>query len=78
MSEVERIEGEMREIVEEMGFGHLTLREFISMIREDRNNYYSSPEQLLAAFHHIIEDIIDDKLLEVPNKYSLHDLSRKC
>merc|ERR1719347_446505 len=35
------------------------------MIRDDPNNYYGSPDELLQAFQEIIEGRIDGKLLEV-------------
>ena len=35
------------------------------MIKNDPANFYDSPEELLEAFHDIIENRIDGKLLEV-------------
>jgi uncharacterized protein (DUF885 family) len=35
------------------------------MIRNDPDNYYKSPKELLAAFHDIIENKIEGKLLDI-------------
>ena len=43
----------------------MTLEEFTEMTRNDPANFFASPEELLAAFHEIIEGSIDGKLLEV-------------
>jgi len=67
LNEVERIEDEMRKIVIEMGYVDMSLQNFTEMIRNDPNNFYNSPEELLAAFHEIIENQIDDHLLEIFN-----------
>jgi len=37
------------------------------MIRNNKSNYYSSPEELLQAFHDIIEKMIEPKLLDIFN-----------
>jgi len=65
LSEVDRIEEEMLLIVREMGYEDLTLQEFTEMIRTDPANFFDSPEELLQAFHDIIEGQIDGKLLEI-------------
>ena len=77
--EVERIEGEMLLIVLELGYQNMTLQEFAEMVRTDENNFYNSSEALLQvgrecyvmlvhifkAFHDIIENRIEGKLLDV-------------
>ena len=65
LREVERIEGEMLLIVREMGFSNLTLPQFTDMIRNDPANFYTSPAELLAGFHDIIENKIQGKLLDI-------------
>jgi uncharacterized protein (DUF885 family) len=64
VQEVERIEEEMREIVKEMGY-NLTLPQFIDMLRNDKNNFFNSPQELLDSFKDIIENRIDQKLLDI-------------
>jgi len=68
LEEVKRIEAEMEKIVVEMGHENMTLQEFTAMIRNDSTNFYTSPEELLGAFHEIIENQIDGHLLEIFNK----------
>ena len=65
LMEVDRIEEKMTEIKDQMNFSNLTLKQFTDMIRSDPANYYSSPEELLARFREIIEDLIDSRLLTV-------------
>jgi len=65
LNEVARIEEEMILIVREMGYENLTLGEFTEMIRTDPANFFDSPEELLQAFHDIIEGQIEGKLLEI-------------
>ena len=43
----------------------MTLEEFTEMTRNDPANFFGSPEELLAAFHEIIEGSIEGRLLEV-------------
>jgi len=64
LEEVERIETEMKEIVIEMGY-NLTLPEFIQVLRNDKANYFNSPEELMAAFHEIIENRINPRILDL-------------
>ena len=66
IQEVERIEDEMREIIKEMGYD-LTLPEFTDMIKNDKNNFFDSPIELLAAFKEIIEEKIEPKILQIFN-----------
>jgi len=65
LEEVERIETEMKKIVVEMGFENMTLSEFTEMIRTDPDNFFKSADELLAAFHDIIENKIEGHLLEI-------------
>ena len=65
LAEVARIEEEMKEIVKEMGHPNMTLKEFTDMIRKDADNFYKSPEELLAAFKDIVENKIDGHILEI-------------
>jgi uncharacterized protein (DUF885 family) len=43
----------------------MTLEDFTAMIRADPANFFTSPEELLANFHEIIENQINGKLLDV-------------
>ena len=45
--------------------GNLTLPEFNEMIRTDKNNFFSSPDELLQAFKGIIERQIEGKLGDI-------------
>jgi len=53
LEEVARIEGEMKEVIKEMGLD-LTLPEFIKKLREDKDSFFSSPKELLDTFSTII------------------------
>lgn len=64
LEEVDRIETEMKEIVIEMGL-NLTLPQFIEMIRNDKSNFFNSPEELMASFHEIIENRINPRILDL-------------
>jgi len=64
LDEVERIENEMKKIVKEMGYD-LSLRDFTKMIRNDPNNYYETPEALIAGFKDIVENRIQPRILEI-------------
>jgi len=66
LQEVERIENEMKDIIAEMGYD-LTLPEFTDMIRNDKANFFDSPEELLAAFKDIIENKVDPIILQIFN-----------
>ena len=63
LEEVERIEDAMKEIVVEMGYEYMTLQNFNKIIRNNRTNFYNSADELLKAFHEIIENQIDSQLL---------------
>ena len=65
LQEVERIELEMKEIVTELGYTNISLQQFTDIIRNDPNNYYQTPEELLEAFRNIVENIIEPHLLEI-------------
>ena len=65
LEEVERIELEMKEIVTELGYTNISLQQFTDIIRNDPNNYYQSPEELLEAFRNIVENIIEPHLLDI-------------
>jgi len=53
LQEVERIEGEMKEIIHEMGL-ELSLSEFTEKMRDDPTNYCGTSEELMEGFRHII------------------------
>ena len=62
LREVERIEGEMLSIIRELGYSNLTLPQFTEQVRNDPANFYTSSEELLAAWKNIIEGKIQGKL----------------
>ena len=55
----------MKEIVVEMGYEYMTLQNFNKIIRNNRTNFYNSADELLKAFHEIIENQIDSQLLNI-------------
>ena len=55
----------MKKIVVEMGHEDLAISDFTEMIRTDPNNFFNSSDELLNAFHDIIENKIDGHLLEI-------------
>ena len=64
LEEVKRIEDEMRIIIQELGL-KLSLEEFIKQLRNDKQNFYGSAEELLGAFHTIIWDRVDPQLTKI-------------
>ena len=56
LEEVERIEDAMKEIVVEMGYEDMTLQNFTKMIRNNKTNFYNLADELLEAFHEIIDN----------------------
>jgi prolyl oligopeptidase len=60
LKELSRIHGEMRAIVDRIGF-KASLRDFISSLRRDRALYNPSAAELLAGFKKILEQM-DEKL----------------
>ena len=64
LDEVDRIEAEMREIITELGYNY-TLQEFIEFVRNDKNNFFTTPKDLLDAFKDILENRINPRLLDL-------------
>ncbi|KAF0286892.1 hypothetical protein FJT64_014656 [Amphibalanus amphitrite] len=64
LDEVERIEADMRKVVEELGL-NMTLQQFSDKLRTDPANYYDSPQELIDGFTTIIRDRIGPKMLTV-------------
>lgn len=62
-SEVKRIRAEMHKVMEQVGFKG-TLNEFFTFLRTDKRFYYSTPEELLAAYQ-AISKRIDPHLVKV-------------
>jgi len=62
--EVERIEEEMKQIIKQLGLS-VGLSEFIQQLRDDKNNFYQSSEELLAAFDDIIRQKIEPQLTKL-------------
>ncbi|XP_037073357.1 uncharacterized protein LOC119094401 [Pollicipes pollicipes] len=65
LEEVKRIEGDMKKVVDELGFGDMTVQEFSEKLRTDKSNYYESSEELIAGFTKIIRDKIRPKMMKV-------------
>jgi len=61
ISEVANIEAEMRGVIEELDLD-LTVKEFVSKLRNDPANYFGSGEEVLSAFNRTINDKILAKL----------------
>ena len=53
-----RIEGEMREVIKELGL-EMSLNDFIVKLRNDKANFFNSKQELLDAFSTIIHDKLD-------------------
>ena len=56
-AEVNRIEAEMKEIMQQLG-QEVSLKQFIENLREDKSNFFRSKEELLAAGKEIVFDKI--------------------
>lgn len=61
VEEVARIEGEMREVIKELGLT-TSLSAFIEQLREDKANFFPTKEELLAAFDTIIRKRVEPQL----------------
>jgi len=68
LKEVERIENEMKKIMEELGHGDITLKQFQDKMKKDPSNYFKSKEELLEAVKDIIENKIAPKILTIFKK----------
>ena len=64
LEEVQRIEDEMRVIIQELGL-NLSLEEFITQLRNDKKNFFGSADELLGAFHTIIWDRVEPQLNKI-------------
>ncbi|KAB7497565.1 hypothetical protein Anas_03160 [Armadillidium nasatum] len=62
--EVARIQREMEQIVNELGY-NMSTQEFSEMIRNDPQNYYNNSDDLLAGFENIVYDVIPPHLPEI-------------
>ena len=49
------------QIVYELGY-NMTVSEFSAMLTSDPNNYYETPDELMAGFETIVYDVIDPAL----------------
>ena len=70
LSEVARIETEMRAIQNEMGYSALSFPAFLMKLREDPNSYFETEDQLLAAFRDAekrIEVVVGNYFSNIPN-----------
>lgn len=63
LSEVKRIRAAMQEVMDQVGFKG-TLAEFFAFLRTDKRFYYSTPEELFAAYQ-AISKRIDPHLVKV-------------
>eukprot|EP00092_Neocalanus_flemingeri_P033659 GFUD01036590.1.p1 GENE.GFUD01036590.1~~GFUD01036590.1.p1 ORF type:complete len:569 (-),score=216.01 GFUD01036590.1:72-1778(-) len=64
VQEVARIEGEMKEIMKELGMD-MPLTDFMECLRKDKANFFSSAEELLDTFSTIIHDRINPNLTKI-------------
>ena len=63
-AEVNRIEAEMKEIMQQLG-QEVSLKQFIENLREDKSNFFRSKEELLAAGKEIVFDKIYPRLTQL-------------
>merc|ERR1719228_577952 len=61
VQEVARIEGEMREIIKELGL-NMSLKDFMEKLRNDKSNFFNSGQELMDRFSTIIHEQINPKL----------------
>lgn len=45
-----------------MGYGGMSFSDFADMMRNDPSNYYNTPEEEMAAFEHIVYDLVPPTL----------------
>ncbi len=65
LKEVERIEGEMKKIVAELGHKDMPLDKFIEQLRNDPKMYCDTPEELMAGFRKLVNDVILPKIPQI-------------
>eukprot|EP00092_Neocalanus_flemingeri_P025835 GFUD01028002.1.p1 GENE.GFUD01028002.1~~GFUD01028002.1.p1 ORF type:complete len:569 (-),score=195.27 GFUD01028002.1:15-1721(-) len=64
VQEVARIEREMKDIIKELGID-MSLTDFMESLRNDKENFFSSAEEVLEAFSTIIHDRINPNLTKI-------------
>jgi len=64
VKEVARIEGEMKEIIKELGL-EVPLTDFMENLRNDKANFFNSGQELLDAFSTIIHERINPQLNKI-------------
>lgn len=62
IQEVERIEGDMRKVIEELGHKDMTIKQFSNLLRMDKQQFFNSPEELLDAFNMTVRERITPNL----------------
>lgn len=65
LDEVARIEGDMKEVLVELGLQNMTLHQFSEKLRSDPANYCNSSQELINGFNTIIKEKIRPKMLSV-------------
>jgi len=66
LKEVERIENNMNSILlNELNKGNVELRKFFNELRNDKNFFFKSPEQLIDHFKQILNEQINPKLTSI-------------
>jgi uncharacterized protein (DUF885 family) len=61
MSEVKRIEEDMKQIFNEVSFKG-TLKEFVDYLRQDETMIFKKPQELFDHFSNLIFEVIQPKL----------------
>lgn len=65
VKEVARIKKEMEKIRQELGYTNITLQELSTFLRNDKRNFFTTPEELLDTVKDIIQNRIESKLLDI-------------
>jgi len=70
LKEVDRIEANMKKVVDELGLKDTSVSQFSERLRTNRSNYYETSEALIAGFTSLIRDrirpLMDKVVLEMP------------
>lgn len=69
LEEVERIECDMKKVMEGLGHGDKPLAEFMNMLRDDPKMFYKSKEDVLEGFKDLLENRINPKITSIFNEF---------
>ena len=74
LKEVARIEAEMKQIVMSLGYEQMSLKEFNDKIRNDKNQYFDTEQEVIDAFKDICMNKVMPKLTKIFHRLPQHKM----